>query len=86
MNPTLLEQFLREEYTLHVRSLLQVALEAGNSGTGPKRSRFEFNRFEIKMDLDEDMVLIEDVLDATDSGVQRVLMKDFCAAMEQQPV
>jgi hypothetical protein len=64
MNATLLDQFLAEECTPYVRDLVRSGLEAGSSGAGPRRKRFELNRFEVTFDLDEGEVLIEDVLDA----------------------
>jgi len=85
MNATLLDQFLAEECTPHVRDLVREALDAGRSGAGPRRRRFEFNRFEVTFDLDEGDVLIEDVLDATEAGAQRVSAAEFSAALEKEP-
>jgi hypothetical protein len=81
MNGTLLEQFLVEECTSYVRDLVERGLDAGESGAGLRKQRFEFNRFEVTFDLDEDDVLIEDVLDATDAGAQRLPIAEFSAAL-----
>lgn len=81
MPTTLLEQFLSEECTPEVRMLVSADLRAGSSGSGPRRKRFEFNRFEVTFDLDAGDVLIEDVLDVTDAGVQRIAIGDFVAAL-----
>jgi hypothetical protein len=76
---TLLEQFLTEEVTDDVRALLLGALSA------PQRApRFEFNRFEIAVQKDEGVVTISDVLDATDSGVQRVSVGEFRTVLERR--
>lgn len=83
MNATLLDQFLAEECTSHVRDLVMGGLEAGKSGVGPRRKRFEFNRFEVLFDLDEGEVVIEDVLDATEAGVQRIPIAVFSAALTE---
>lgn len=85
MNATLLEQFLIEECTPYVRELVRGALEAGRAGRGPLRKRFEFNRFEVTFDLDEGVVLIEDVLNPSDAGAQRVPMEEFSAALSKHP-
>jgi len=81
MNATLLDQFLAEECTPYVRELVMSGLEAGRTGAGPRRRRFEFNRFEVTFDLDEDDVLIEDVLDATEAGVQHIRVAEFSTAL-----
>jgi hypothetical protein len=85
MNATLLDQFLAEECTPYVRDLVRGGLEAGRSGAGPRRKRFEFNRFEVTFDLDEGDVLIEDVLDATEAGAQRIPITEFSAALSKGP-
>jgi len=81
MSATLLQMFLTEECTPYVRDLVCGALEAGRSGSGPRSRRFEFNRFEISFDLDEGTAVIEDVLDATEAGVERVPIVEFSAAL-----
>jgi hypothetical protein len=81
MNATLLEQFLTEECTPFVRNLISDGLEAARAGAGTRRGRFEFNRFEITFDLDTESVLIEDVLDPTEVGAQRVSVTEFVAAL-----
>ena len=82
---TILDQFLAKECTPDVRDLVRSALEAGKRGAGPRRKRFEFNRFDVTFDLDEGDVLIEDVLDATEAGAQRVLLAEFSTALNSRP-
>lgn len=85
MNATLLDQFLTEECTPYVRDLVRSGLDAGRSGAGPRRKRFEFNQFEVTFDLDEGDVLIEDVLDTTEAGSQRIPIAEFSAALNKKP-
>jgi hypothetical protein len=80
---TLFDEFLTEECTPYVRDLLRAALEAATSGTGPTRTRFEFNRFELELDVDQGVVLLDDVLDAGTSGSQRIPMKIFSEALSR---
>jgi hypothetical protein len=82
MNATLLEQFLKEECTPYVRGVLEEALGA----TAPSSKRFEFNRFEVTVDREEGMVLVEDVLDATNAGMLRVPLAEFAAALGRRLV
>lgn len=84
MKATLLEQFLAEECTSYVRDLVRTGVEEARSSAGPRRKRFEFNRFEITLDIDKDEVLIEDVLDATTAGAQRIPLVEFSSALNAQ--
>lgn len=73
----LLEQFITQERTAHVRSLLEDAI----ADLARSRSHFEFDRFEITIDRDTNLVVLEDVLDATDSGICHVPLAEFTAAL-----
>jgi hypothetical protein len=55
------------------------------AGAGPRTRRYEFNRFEIALDFDEGNVIIEDVLDASEAGAQRVSIAEFSAALSRGP-
>ena len=55
-----------------MRDLINAALEAGMTGSGHRTKRFGFKLFEVTFDLEAGMVLIEDVLDPTEAGSQRV--------------
>jgi hypothetical protein len=76
MGATLLEQFLREECTPHVRGLLREAVRGG-----PARRRFEFNRFEITVDREKELVTVEDVLDASVLGAQTIPLAEFVVTL-----
>ena len=84
MNATRLDQFLAEECTPYVRDLVTGGLAAGRSSAGLRRRHFEFNRFEVTFDLDKGEVLIEDVLDATEAGTQRIPIAEFSAALNKK--
>ena len=80
MNAVLLKQFIEEEGTPYVCHLLKGALEVS---TSPSK-RFEFNRFEGTIDHERYMVLVDDILDATDAGVLRVPLEEFATALMGQ--
>ena len=77
MNRSLLNQFIVEECTRHVRDLLLSAIHERTDGRIASAPKFEFNRFEVTIDAADGAVLLEDVLDASDSGVQKVSLEEF---------
>lgn len=79
MSSNLLQQFLSQECTPYVRRLLEEALE----NASPPTRRLEFNRFELTIQHEDGEILVEDVLDETESGVQRVPLADFAASLEK---
>jgi len=83
MSSRLLEEFLLEECTPYVRRLLQIALEEARAGSGPLRKRFEFNRFEVMLDVAGEVIVLEDVLDPAESGEDRVPLVEFFASLDQ---
>ena len=79
--PSLLEQFVTEECTTHVRALLQTWLEAHGESRQPEPRRWEFNRFEVSLDLDGNAIILEDILDPSDAGRLRITVDEFAAAL-----
>ncbi len=77
----LLDQFITQECTAHVRRLLEDAIADLNA----PRAQFEFNRFEITIEREKNIVVLEDALDATDAGVRHVPLAEFTAALRQCP-
>jgi hypothetical protein len=77
MSTSLLEQFLAHECTSYVRRLLEEAI----ADAAVPRPHFEFNRFEVTVERDDDAVLLEDVLDARGAGVERVPLAEFTKAL-----
>ena len=80
MPQTLLEQFLAEECTAHVRERLEDAL----ANPGAAASHFEFNRFGVTLGRSPASVVLEDVLDASEAGVQQVSLEEFTAALSRR--
>ena len=84
MNATILQRFLAVECSPYVRDLMRTALELARSGAGPRRKRFEFNLFEVSFDLDEGVVLIEEVLNAGEDGMQSIPMDAFLLELNKK--
>lgn len=81
MNRTVLDGFLRLDCPPAVRSMLREAIAQTNSGTLPLRRKYEFDRFEVTLDSRDQSVVIEDVVDATDSGVFKLTLAEFDRAL-----
>jgi hypothetical protein len=79
MNTSLLEEFLAQECTPHVRRLLADAI----ADTLTSHHRFEFNRFEVTIDRNSNEVVLEDVLDTSPAGVNRLSLARFAAVLSQ---
>lgn len=75
----LLEQFVTQECTAHVRRLLEDAI----SDSSTPRPHFEFNRFEITSKRQASIVVLKDVLDATEAGVRRVPLPELTDALRR---
>lgn len=84
MNPTLLDQFVREECTAYVRGLLLGAVDAARAGHAPTRQRFEFNRFEVTIDKDEDIIALEDMLEPGAFGAQMLPLAEALDALDEE--
>lgn len=69
----LLEQFITQECTAYVRRMIEDAI----ADSSTPRPHFEFNRFEITIERQANIVVLEDALDATEAGVQRVPLAEF---------
>jgi hypothetical protein len=75
----LVEQFITQECTVYVRRLLEDAI----ADSATPRPHFEFNRFKITIEREANIVVLEDVLDATNAGVRHVPLAEFAAALRQ---
>jgi hypothetical protein len=82
MPESLLDQFLAEECTPYVRRLLEEAL----ADTSSQRHHFEFNRFEVTFERETDIAILEDVLDTTPAGTQRVPLAELASALGRRSV
>ena len=81
---TPLSSLLGEDGVPYVRDRVGSAIADGRAGTGPRRCALQFNRFEVTVDLDEETVLVQNVLDTTDAGEQRVSIAAFLAAVAER--
>lgn len=64
--------FMREDCSPQVRSLLLAAIDRCDEKEPPLRQHLEFDRFEFTLDADHGNVLIENVLDPTESGAETI--------------
>jgi pterin-4a-carbinolamine dehydratase len=81
---SLLEQFLREEASSHVRDLILDAVQEHEQRSNQVRKKFEFNRFEVTLDFVSDVALIEDVLDPAPSGEVRLQLGEFIRCLSPE--
>lgn len=77
----LLSQFLAQECTQHVRELLEGAVRDG----ALEEPSFELNRFSVRVLRGSNEVVLEDLLDSTEAGVQRLALDRFVAAVRAGP-
>jgi hypothetical protein len=75
----LLDQFVSQECTGHVRHLLLIAI----AEVAMELPHFEFNRFSITIERDHANVVVRDVLDSSESGVENVALARFVAALDR---
>ena len=80
---SLLEQFLKEEASSHVRGLIVDAVHSHAKHSTEEQRKFEFNRFEVTLDLDGNVALIEDVLDHTSTGEVRLQIGELVSCLSQ---
>ncbi|WP_339521411.1 hypothetical protein [Pseudomonas sp. EL_65y_Pfl2_R96] len=71
MGRDLLKKFLQEELDASTREVLRLAImEARKSGSVVAVREFEFNLFDVVIDFERQVVIVQDVLlPATDEGV-----------------
>ncbi|MCR9162379.1 MAG: hypothetical protein ACE37F_31630 [Nannocystaceae bacterium] len=67
MDEDLLGQFFDEECSAYARDLILGWIAEARSTAVAGRKTFEFNRFEVSVDLEHDRVVVEDVLEAASS-------------------
>jgi hypothetical protein len=77
MSNELLEKFLVQECTSHIKGMLQTAIERVERS----EERFAFNLFEITIQHEAGVVIVEDVLDATSAGAQQVPLDEFALSL-----
>ena len=75
---TLLEQFLREECTPHVRRLICAAATERSTQV---RREFEFNRFNLVLDFEAGRVVLDDELDVSPAGSFELSLDELWTAI-----
>jgi len=77
--PSLLEQFLKEECTSHVRKLIcETAL---NRSPAKASAAFEFNRFNLRLDFARGLAVLDDELDVSTSGSVELSVDELLAVL-----
>lgn len=79
----LLQQFLREECSPEFCEFLLKEIAALESSPRSSCREFNFNRFDLKVDVANGVALLEDDLDPSDEGRYAVQLADFVSALRQ---
>lgn len=83
MTTGLLEQFLAEEATDHVRREIASAVIEARMNASTAVRTFELNRFELVLRFATEEVEINDVLDASSNGSAQMTLGLFLKALDQ---
>lgn len=81
MNDELLQRFLEEELNDHVRQILLRRVSECRSGTAFGQQTFEFNRFNVIIDCERNMVTVEDELNPEPTGQGCWPLEEFAAVL-----
>lgn len=81
MNKELLNAFLKQEATDHVRKLLLRKISECRTGAATGQHRFDFNRFIITIDCDSRRAVIEDDLTSGAAGESILSIDDFASML-----
>lgn len=79
MNQELLQRFLNEEATTHVRQLLLRHISDCRAGASQGQRTFEFNQFNVTIDCESSTAIIEDELNVSPSGETSLSLEQFAA-------
>lgn len=79
---TLVQQFIRDECSDYVRDQVGTALRSVRDRSAPPVVRFEYNRFELTIDAEKQVAVVQDVLDASDEGVQTVTLDELQSILD----
>ena len=81
MNQELLQRFLRDEANSYVRQLLLSHISDCRAGLAHGRRTFEFNQFNVTIDCESHIAVIEDELNLTPGGETFYSLEDFLVAL-----
>jgi hypothetical protein len=82
VQPTLLQEFVREECNSHVRALLKAAL----ANSAPPATELSLNRFDVRIDRERGVVVVEDITNANDEGSMEAPLTALLDALGTEPV
>ncbi len=77
---TLIERFIDQELDDSIRSILKDAFDERMRSESVLLSEFEFNCFDVALDFEKDIVMLQDVLSAGGSSSLDIPMCDFISA------
>lgn len=80
--PTLLQQFLSAECR---NADTRDAIKQMVAGAGPGIETIYLNRFNLTVDRNEGVVVVEDDLEPSDAGVERVPLATFVGLLSEPP-
>lgn len=83
MSRELLQRFLKDEATYHVRQTLLGRIAEIKNGSGAGKVRFDFNQYAIMLDSELNAAIIEDVLNVKSLGEALYPMDEFAKALWQ---
>ncbi len=83
MTSALLSTFMREDCTPHERALVLEAVARWEVAQAPVIQHPVFNRFEFTFDANAGKIVIADVLDATENGLEQLSSVELKAALQQ---
>jgi hypothetical protein len=81
MTNALLILFLADDYTPDGGTRLASALAKFENNEAPAVQHLTFNRFEFMFDAENGIIVIDDVLDASETGTRRVRPEELKAAL-----
>ena len=84
MNEKLLQSFLNEEGSDHVRKLLLGRISDCRTGASTGVHKYEFNRFNVTIDCESDQASIEDDLNPAPKGQGSWPLEKFESALWQK--
>lgn len=81
MSQELLQRFLQDEASSQVRQLLLRHISDCRAGVVHGRRTFEFNQFDVTIDCESNMAIVEDELNVSPTGKASWSLEEFSAAL-----
>jgi hypothetical protein len=75
----LLKEFIMLECNAHTVDLVNSAI----ADSGTRYHCFNFNIFDVTIDVENELVFLENILDPTPSGEEHIRLSDFITAIRQ---